>query len=94
VFVADVVHFLVRMLEQNQKWRTVNLGSGVSTSILDLVHTLSSVVGKDLETTTIGVDKDERWGFRADLTNLKSAFKEVPKTSLKEGLEKTWRASH
>lgn len=93
VYVDDVVYFLLRVIESNKKNMTLNLGSGMATSIIELAETCTEITGKETEIINRPVEQDERWGFSTDLTRLKDVFNEVPKTSLEEGLEKTWEGS-
>lgn len=90
VYVEDVVHFLVRALEADKKNMAVNLGSGTATSIRELVDLCVKVSKNAVEVEYQHVEADERWGFSADITKLKDVFREMPKTALEEGLNKTW----
>jgi len=89
VFVDDVVHFLVRAREYDKRNIILNLGSGTAISIIELAKLCMEIAGKQCEIINRPVERDERWGFRADLTKLKEVFGEVPKISLREGLKKT-----
>ena len=90
VFVDDVVHFLVRAIEEDKKNMKLNLGSGKTISIKELAELCIKIAGKRCEIINRPVERDERWGFSADLTSLKEVFNEVPETSLEEGLKKTF----
>jgi len=90
VFVDDVVHFLVRAMEEDKKNMKLNLGSGKTISIKELAELCIKIAGKRCEIINRPVERDERWGFSADLTSLKEVFNEVPETSLEEGLKKTF----
>lgn len=89
VYVKDVVHFLLRSVEPSKKNMTLNLGSGTATSIVELAEMCTEISGGQSEIINRPVDRDERWGFRADLTRLEKVFNEGPKTCLEEGLKKT-----
>ncbi|GAH24932.1 unnamed protein product [marine sediment metagenome] len=89
VYVGDVVHFLLRVKEPNKKNMTLNLGSGIATSIIELAVMCTEIMGKQNEIINRPVERDERWGFSADMTRFNEVFNEVPKSSLKEGLKKT-----
>lgn len=91
VFIDDVTHFLLRAAEPNKK-NTLNLGSGIATTIIELANMCAKVVGKNPKIVNRAVERDERWGFSADVTRLKEIFREVPKTSLEDGLKKTWES--
>ena len=89
VYVGDVVHFLLRALEQDKKNEIVNLGSGKETSINEFVRICASILGIVPTIKHEAEDIDERQGFCADITKLERIFGERPKTSLEEGLKKT-----
>lgn len=91
VYVDDVVHFLRRAMEQDKKNMTINLGSGIATSIVELVKLCTEVSNKGITIINRPVEQDERWGFCAELTKRKEIFGDVPMVSLEEGLKKTWR---
>jgi len=90
VYVDDVVYFLLRVMEQDKKNFTVDLGSGVATPIIELAKLCGETAGKGTTIINRPVEEDERWGFCAELTKCKEIFGEVPRTKLKEGLKKTW----
>lgn len=92
VYVDDVIHFLRYAMEQDKKNMTINLGSGIATSIIELAELCTEVSGKDITIIHRPVEQDERWGFCAELTKLKDVFREAPMISLKEGLKKTWES--
>lgn len=91
VYMDDVVHFLVRALEEDKKNMIFNLGSGKQTSINKLVELIATVTGITPEIISRPVELEERWGFAADITCLHDVFNEVPKTSLEDGLKKIWK---
>jgi len=85
VFVDDVVHFIVRGLE-NDKTGIFNLGSGIETSMITLVHSIGRLVGNAPVILYTASDCDERERFCAGVRKLRGVFKQVPITSLKDGL--------
>ena len=90
VYMDDVVHFLVRALEEDKKNMIFNLGSGKETTINKLIELVATVTGITPEIISRPVELEERWGFGADITCLRDVFGEVPKTSLEEGLKRIW----
>ena len=92
VYIDDVVHFLVRALEEDKKNMIFNLGSGIETSINKLVDLIANVTGITPEIISRPTELEERWGFCADITHLRDVFSEVPKTRLEDGLKKIWES--
>lgn len=92
VYVDDVVHFLLRAMEEDKKNMTINLGCGMATSIHEIAELCGEVAGRDIAIINRPVEQDERWGFRAELTKCKEIFGDVPMVRLKEGLDKTWES--
>lgn len=85
VFIDDVVHFVVRGLEKD-KAGIFNLGSGVETSVITLVHSIGELVGNAPVVLYSAADDDERERFCASIRKLRGVFKQAPITSLKDGL--------
>lgn len=85
VFIDDIVHFVVRGLETD-KTGIFNLGSGSETSMITLVHTIGEHVGNAPVVLYTASDADERERFCASIRKLRGIFKQVPTTSLEDGL--------
>jgi len=81
IYVGDVAEFFIKAIQKkNIKNEVVNLGTGKPTTIKEIIELCGEVTGK----TPKLVYKNARLGEIANL------FGEVPKTSIKEGLEKTY----
>ena len=85
VFIDDVVHFVVRGLE-NDKIGIFNIGSGIETSMITLVHTIGKLVDNNPIVLYTDSDSDERERFCASTRKLRGIFNQIPATSLKDGL--------
>ena len=85
VFIDDVVHFVVRGLETD-KTGVFNLGSGIETSMITLVHAIGEHVDNAPVILYTASDADERERFCASVRKLRGIFNQVPVTSLKDGL--------
>ncbi len=88
VFIDDVVHFVVRGLE-NDKTGIFNLGSGIETAVISLVQTIGELVGNSPVILYVASDDDERERFCASVRKLHGIFKQKPATLLKDGLTTT-----
>jgi UDP-glucose 4-epimerase len=87
VYLADVVNALVAAaFAKGIDRQIINVGSGVETSVRELVNTLSHLLGKPIDaiynnTETGGVSR-----MRADLTQAAALLNYAPRVSLAEGL--------
>ena len=88
VFIDDVVHFVVRGLEKD-KTGIFNLGSGIETSMISLVHSIGELVGNAPVVLYSAADGDERERFCASIRKVRGIFKQRPITLLKDGLLST-----
>lgn len=88
VFIDDVVHFVVRGLE-NDKSGIYNIGSGTETTVLSLVREIGKILGNDPVILHTEADNDERERFCASVRKLDNTFKQKPITSLIYGLTAT-----
>ena len=85
VFIDDVVHFVVRGLEKD-KTGIFNIGSGIETSMIDLVHTIGELVDNKPVVLYTDCDGDERERFCASTRKLRGIFHQIPATPLEDGL--------
>jgi GDP-L-fucose synthase len=86
---SDVAAGVIQALFYGTRGSFVNLGSGVGTSIKQLVETLAKVTPFEYE-----FDCSKPSGFPCrvmDLTRAKDWINYQPKTSLLDGLNNTWR---
>ena len=85
VFIDDVVHFILRGLEKD-KTGIYNLGSGIETAVITLVHTIGELVDNNPVILYTDSDDDERERFCASIRKLRGVFKQRPITSFRDGL--------
>jgi UDP-glucose 4-epimerase len=93
VYIDDVVDALVCAATAESATidrEVINVGSGVETSINELIRKISAVLGKDL--APLYVPTAERGSSRicADLTKAQALLNYVPKVMLDEGLQRTF----
>jgi UDP-glucose 4-epimerase len=91
VYIDDVVEALVRAATaENIDREVINVGSGVETSVNELIRQISAVIGKDL--SPLYVPTAERGSSRicADLTKARALLDYTPKVMLDEGLQRTF----
>jgi len=90
VYIKDVVPFFEKAISTNIADNLVfNMGTGNGTTILEVIKTLSKIM--NIEPTI--ENKPERLGeignFVADTKLLHSKFRDIPKTTLQDGLRDT-----
>jgi UDP-glucose 4-epimerase len=89
VYVTDVVQAFLKALD-GEALGTFNIGSGKETSVLDIISSLSKVVGSELsiDSKQEVVGEMARSSLNADKAN--TALSWQPKVSLQEGIQKTY----
>ena len=90
VYIKDVIHFFDKAISTNIGDNLVfNMGTGNGATILEVIKTLSKIM--NIEPTI--ENKPERLGeignFVADTKLLHSKFRDIPKTTLQDGLHDT-----
>jgi UDP-glucose 4-epimerase len=90
VYVGDVVDLYSLALEKKVRNETLNMGTGVGTSIMDIVSIASEVLNKEPNIEYKPKREGEIDNFYADTKKLERTFESKPNTGLREGLEKTY----
>jgi len=89
VYVDDVVAGLIAAATApNVSRLTINIGSGVGTSINDLVGVVGHVLGKELTPLHVTAESGGVQHMRADLQRARERLGYTPKISLEEGLKR------
>jgi UDP-glucose 4-epimerase len=88
IFVEDVVKILVQ--HKKAENMTLNVGTGISTSLLDLIKLVKEITKCDFDI----IKKEKFWGdieiSCADITNFKKIFPKFQFTDLRRGISKTF----
>lgn len=92
VYIKDVVD--VNLIAISRKIKSehhiFNVGSGMGTSLNDLVETISEVIGNPITPQYVNVRKGDVSRIVLDITRIKKEYAWEPKTSLVEGIKNTW----
>lgn len=91
VYVDDVARFCLEALEKGVTGGTLNMGTGVGTSISAKVELAAKVTGIEPKIQHEPARKGEIDNFVADTHKLKKAFGYSPSTGLEEGLGETFK---
>ncbi len=90
-YIDDLVRALLLAMSQSWEFEVINIGSGESLSVGEIVSIIQSVAGTDLPVTVLGEQRrNEIDDVRADITKAKRLLGWVPKWSFREGIEKIW----
>ena len=90
VYVSDAVNAMVAAATASGVDRQViNIGSGVETSVRDLIATISEVIQKPLESIYNSVEGGGVSRMQADLSRARALLDYEPRLTLAEGLKRT-----
>lgn len=90
VFIDDLMNLLLRVVEKEVSSGVVNVGSGKSTSISELLETFSSLTGLIPTIHSLDSRSIDRTEFWLDISKAKRDLNWVPQVSLDDGLKLTW----
>jgi len=90
VYIDDVVAALIKSMKLTEGFNSINIGSGVSYSVKEVIETIQSVANTDLDVVS---NKSERINeipnVVADISRAKEVLDWTPVYSLKKGIELT-----
>lgn len=89
VFAADIVQANILALNYQQN-DALNIGSGVETSVLDLVEHIKAVTGLNPETTFLPPIPGEVHRITLDATVAHQVLDWKPTVSLRDGIQQVW----
>ena len=90
VYIEDIIAFFEKSAISNIGNSTVlNMGTGIGTSILDIVKTMSQILKIEPKIEFQDARPGEIGNFVSDTTLLKETFDLIPNTSVEAGLRKT-----
>ena len=90
IYISDVIDALVLVMEKKLVHKVFNIGSGIATSLNDLIKIMKNVTGYLPEVEYLPArDFDVPVNY-LDISQAYSEFGWTPKSSLTEGLKKTW----
>jgi len=93
VHVADVVRALwnaALAIRKPQSQSPVNIGSGVETSVLEIIKMVEQISGATIDRHFRHTNDGGLLRSVADLRNCQASFDWQPKISLEEGLKEMW----
>lgn len=90
-FVDDIASGLLAILGKLETSDTVNLATGTSTTLLDLVKHVEDATGQDIPFVTGGEPPLESGKVRLDVTKLRDQYGFTTQYPLKKGLRRMWK---
>jgi UDP-glucose 4-epimerase len=91
VFVDDAVEATIGALESDVAGETMNVGSGAATTVRDLIALMQSVAGRSLPARNDPPDWTAGSSRVGDVAKIERLLGWRARTTLREGLEKTFR---
>ncbi len=90
LYIEDLAEMIVGLFQKETKYSVYNLGSGVGQSIQEIAATVEKVTGHPLAKKFIEAPASFVKKVVLDTSRLTSEFEVAPKTSLEDGIRKTW----
>ena len=91
VYIQDAIDPTMALLEIETDERVFNIGSGIGTSVNELLHIMSSVTGKQVLPEYKTADRQYYiQKVVLDISRIRRETGWQPKTSLEDGIRKTW----
>ncbi len=91
IYVGDLADFYVETIKRRDiKNEVFNMGTGKLTTVKEVIELIAKVVGKEPKIVYKPRKPGEITNFSANVTRLEKFFGKVPKTTLEEGLRKTY----
>jgi len=90
IYIKDIVFVLIKALQTKTRWKVFNLGSGTGTTLNELIELIREVTRQKVKVLysegraiDVGVNV-------LDVSRVEEELGFIPKTSLREGVKKTW----
>lgn len=91
IFLDDVVSAMIAVKDDLQETDIVNISTGESETLIEIIDAVSEVTGKKIPHEVTGVAVNEVKDSLIDNGKLVEKYGYVPKVSLREGLQETWK---
>ena len=90
IYIQDAIDATMALLEIKTDGKVFNIGSGIGTSINELLSIMSTVTGKHIVPNYVVSDKQYIQKIVLDISKIRRKTGWQPKTSLEDGIRKTW----
>lgn len=93
LYIDDLLEAIHRSVDLISNFDIFNIGTGKSFSVEALIHTLGSVVGRDLKVISANSERPSEVNFtQADISHAIEVLRWEPQWSLFDGLSKIWNS--
>lgn len=90
IYVKDIAEICINALNSNKNG-TYNAGTGIQTSLLELVEVVENVTSKTIQKKFCPPRPGDVKHISLDISKAKSELNWSPSTNLKEGIQYTWK---
>lgn len=90
VFIDDLIDAILRSFNRPHRHHVYNVGFGRGTSLHTIIQLVEKVTGKRLRKSTQEARVGETVRIVLDIQRISREFKWLPRTSLLQGIRKTW----
>lgn len=91
IYVNDVAEIMAEMITGSPRHNLYNLGSGVATSVNEIVNVVAQVTGVQPEIVRLPVPSTYVGHVTLDVTRLRAEVSDIELTPLVQGVAQTWR---
>lgn len=90
IYIKDTVPVFINALQSKNRQRVFNLGSGKGTTLNELIEVIKKATGRPVEATYTGERVIDVPTNVLDISRAREEFGFSPKTTLLDGVQKTW----
>lgn len=94
IFLDEIVSAMIHIKDQLQESDTINVATGESKTLLDIIDAVSRIAGSHLSYTVSNVPVTEVEKSRIDITRLRGKYGFIPRVFLEEGIQETGGRYH
>jgi UDP-glucose 4-epimerase len=90
IYIEDVVSAIITVIESSDSTGIFNIGSGLGVELSTVIQELRVISGEEFSVREFPGRTVDRKAIWLDIGKAKQNLGWMPKTSLRQGLEKTW----
>ena len=91
LYIDDFVDSVIRLVELPDTSGVYNVGSGVGTTLRDLIQLVEAATGREIQVRYDLPRSDDVAKIVLEIENIRRATGWTPSTSLSEGIARTWQ---
>ena len=90
IYIKDAIEATLLLMDNNNKERIYNVGSGIGTSLNDLISAMQDVTGHLVSPRYVPNDRGYLNKTVLDISKIKKSVMWNPQVSISEGIKRTW----